>query len=190
MAIPSSGALTLAAIQTEFGGTNPISLNEYYAGGANVPSGTTGTYGAVPTSGAISIRDFYGTSNVVYSVPAGSYIDVALTPADAGVNYTLLFDGSYLITGDVAGTLATGVWLSPTTGSTTRYIRATLTSGTFTSGTVGSWLQLNTNRTWRTQFTSAFGSKTTTATFDLATDSGGTNIVQTVSVTLEAVVDA
>jgi len=62
MAIPSSGALTLSTIQTEFGGINPIGLDEYYAGGANVPSGTTGTNGAVPSSGAISISAFYGTS--------------------------------------------------------------------------------------------------------------------------------
>jgi len=62
MPLPSSGPLTLANIQTEFGGSNPISLSEYYAGGGLVPAGTTGTYGAVPSSGAISIQNFYGTS--------------------------------------------------------------------------------------------------------------------------------
>lgn len=62
MTLPSSGPLTLADIQTEFGGSNPISLSEYYAGGAYVPAGATGTYGAVPSSGAISIRNFYGTT--------------------------------------------------------------------------------------------------------------------------------
>lgn len=63
MTLPSSGALSLADIQGEFGGANPISLSEYYAGGGLVPAGTTGTYGAVPSSGAISIQNFYGTSN-------------------------------------------------------------------------------------------------------------------------------
>lgn len=73
MAIPSSGPITLANIQTEFGGSNPISLGEYYAGGGLVPAGTTGTYGAVPSSGAISIRNFYGTSNIpALSVTGGS----------------------------------------------------------------------------------------------------------------------
>ena len=62
MTLPASGPLSLADIQTEFGGSNPISLSEYYAGGLYVPAGTTGTYGAVPSSGAISIRNFYGTS--------------------------------------------------------------------------------------------------------------------------------
>jgi hypothetical protein len=63
MAIPASGPLALTDIQTEFGGSNPIGLNEYYAGGSYVPAGTSGTYGAVPSSGAISIQNFYGTSN-------------------------------------------------------------------------------------------------------------------------------
>lgn len=77
MAIPSSGPVSFSAIQTEFGGSNPIGLNEYYAGGANVPSGTSGTYGAVPTSGTISVRNFYGTSDVIqgqatYTTP-GTY---------------------------------------------------------------------------------------------------------------------
>lgn len=82
MTLPSSGPLSLSDIQTEFGGSNPIGLNEYYAGGGLVPSGTTGTYGAVPTSGQISIQNFYGTSNVLgasanfashigYETPAG-----------------------------------------------------------------------------------------------------------------------
>lgn len=62
MALPSSGPLSLSDIQTEFGGSNPISLSEYYAGGAYVSAGTSGTYGAVPSSGAIGIRNFYGTS--------------------------------------------------------------------------------------------------------------------------------
>lgn len=62
MPLPSSGPLSLNDIQTEFGGTNPISLNEYYAGGGRVPAGATGTFGPVPSSGAISVQNFYGTS--------------------------------------------------------------------------------------------------------------------------------
>jgi hypothetical protein len=62
--------LSLSDVQTEFTGTPPTALSEYYAGGAytmgagRVPSGTTGTYGAVPGSGTISIQNFYGTANV------------------------------------------------------------------------------------------------------------------------------
>lgn len=59
MALQSSGAIKLSEIQTEFGGTNPVSLSEYYSGGSFVPSGTSG----VPASGAVSVGDFYGASN-------------------------------------------------------------------------------------------------------------------------------
>lgn len=62
MTLPTSGALTLADIQTEFGGSNPISLDEYYAGGSYVAAGTSGTNGSVPSSGTISVWNFYGTS--------------------------------------------------------------------------------------------------------------------------------
>jgi len=65
MAIPSSGPISLTTVQTEFGGSNPIGINEYYAGGSYVAAGTTGTYGAVPSSGAISLQNFYGTSAVI-----------------------------------------------------------------------------------------------------------------------------
>ena len=63
MALPSSGVLTLADIQTEFGGTNPISLSEYYRGGGLVPD--SGLNAAIPTSGAISVGDFYGATNLI-----------------------------------------------------------------------------------------------------------------------------
>ena len=54
MALQSSGAISLANIQTEFGGTNPISLSEYYS------------TGNAPASGEIQLAaDFYGTSNTV-----------------------------------------------------------------------------------------------------------------------------
>ena len=65
MTLPASGPLSLNDIQGEFGGTNPIGMNEYYAGGGLVPAGTTGTFGAVPSSGALSVQNFYGTSNYI-----------------------------------------------------------------------------------------------------------------------------
>lgn len=64
MTLPSSGPLSLSAIQGEFGGSNPIGISEYYAGGGLVPTGTTSPVaGAVPSSPqTISIYNFYGTT--------------------------------------------------------------------------------------------------------------------------------
>ena len=52
MTLQSSGAISLNDVQTEHGGSNPIGINEYY-----------GVAPGVPSSGTISLDDFYGTSN-------------------------------------------------------------------------------------------------------------------------------
>lgn len=53
MVLPASGnSLSLSQIQTEFGGSDPISLSEYYSAS-----------GAIPASGMISISDFFGASS-------------------------------------------------------------------------------------------------------------------------------
>lgn len=39
MAVPSTNT-SLEDIQTEFGGSNPISISEYYLGGSNVQPGS------------------------------------------------------------------------------------------------------------------------------------------------------
>lgn len=54
-------------IQAEFGGANPISISEYYAGAGRVPVGTSGINGPVPSSGTISFSQFRGTE----FIPAG-----------------------------------------------------------------------------------------------------------------------
>lgn len=51
MALQTSGAISLSDIQTEFGGSNPISLSEYY-----------GAASGIPASGTISLSNFYGAS--------------------------------------------------------------------------------------------------------------------------------
>ena len=66
MALPASGTLSLGNIQTEFGGSNPIALSEYYRGGGLVPNITANN--SIPTSGTIEVSDFYGTTAVVVSL--------------------------------------------------------------------------------------------------------------------------
>lgn len=65
MALQTSGAISLAQVQAEFGGSHPISMSEYYQGGAYVP--TTVSFGKdssinsnIPESGVIRMSNFYG----------------------------------------------------------------------------------------------------------------------------------
>ena len=65
MALQTSGAISLAQVQSEFGGSHPISMSEYYQGGAYVP--TTVSFGKdssinsnIPASGVIRMSNFYG----------------------------------------------------------------------------------------------------------------------------------
>lgn len=76
MAVTRSGAIKFSNLQTEFGGSHPISLSEYYKGGSLVPNNLsysnygTGISGGhvpnVPTSGSISLgSDFYASGEAL-----------------------------------------------------------------------------------------------------------------------------
>lgn len=65
MALQSSGAISIDDIATEFGGTTPHGLSEYY-----------GVATGIPTSGSIDISDFYGAS------AAPSSVTVSFTTVD------------------------------------------------------------------------------------------------------------
>ena len=102
MAIVASGQVAFSDIQTEFGGTNPIALSEYYSGGLG-PA-------AVPSSGEIQVSDFHGTSAVLNSVtvsPAHKYeIKNSGPPFFTSVEHIMHgFGQTYLVThGTTMGT--------------------------------------------------------------------------------------
>ena len=89
MAIPSSGSLAFSAIQTEFGGSNPISMSEYYAGGDNVASGTSGDSGTIPSTGTIALSEFYGST---------ARVAITLTISSNTANYSIFSNkgGTYV----------------------------------------------------------------------------------------------
>jgi len=75
MAIPGPGVpISMTTLNTEFGGG--FSLSSYYRGGSFVPN--TPQNAAVPTSGAISLGNFYGAVNrIIISLTAtGNNYDV------------------------------------------------------------------------------------------------------------------
>jgi hypothetical protein len=184
MPLPSSGPLSLNDIQTEFGGSNPISLSEYYAGGGLVPSGTTGTYGAVPSSGTISIRNFYGTSKVVITLTDQYINDFSGGARNATTGYRLTSGGvAQALIYNTYYTLET--WCTPT-GEAVNYevLVNNVTGSGLSSGTVGSWIALSTTRTWTLVATPGNGELTS---FDVSIRRAGTTtVIDTATITLES----
>jgi hypothetical protein len=122
MAIPLSGPLSLTNIQTEFGGTNPIGLSEYYRNGGLVPNAPQNA--PIPTSGAISIGNFYGSTN---------RIPIAITLSASAYNYDVYANrgGSYVAgISDITVTVAPGVYI----GSTSTGAYAMIVSSSFNAG--------------------------------------------------------
>ena len=81
MALQSTGKISLSDIQTLFGGTNPITMSEYYNN--NASGFTTGVTG-IPNSGAtISISHFYGKAKP--AVSTGSLLNTTLQNIYSGL---------------------------------------------------------------------------------------------------------
>lgn len=60
MALPDSGQISISQLRTNFGGSTPDGLSEYYRGGSNVADNAANT--SVPQSGAVSLSDFYSSA--------------------------------------------------------------------------------------------------------------------------------
>ena len=80
MALPDSGQISISQLRTNFGGSAPDGLGEYYRAGANVPDNALNV--AVPSVGAISLSDFYSSAGtttrdirvwMAYQFAAGGY---------------------------------------------------------------------------------------------------------------------
>lgn len=124
-------------------------------------------------------RPNYASVEVVQPLPGGTVQSTTITPSDASA--TLNFNRAGTVTSSRAGagsTVSHDWHLNPTaTVGDGFWVRATLAAGTTpTSGTIGSWTQLSATSTWNNTRTIT-GNKTSTLTIELATDSGGANIV-------------
>ena len=73
MALQSSGVISIGDIASEFGGSAPHALSEYY-----------GAATGVPASGTIALSDFYGTSS------GGGTATATLTPDEDGSDFSYL----------------------------------------------------------------------------------------------------
>lgn len=124
MTLPTTN-VSFSAIQTEFGGSNPISLSEYYRGGTYVKTNTTMPNGTIASSGAISISTFrgatqgviaptYSLTRSVGSVNEGGSFTISFSTNQAGsFGYTISGVNSADIGGaSLTGTVSNGSVLS------------------------------------------------------------------------------
>lgn len=115
--------LALSAIQTEFGGSNPIALSEYYKGGAYVISNSTAPNGPIPTSGTISVGQFRGAAQGSLT-PSYSFTP-SVTTVNEGSNFTVTF-----------ATNQSGSFAYTITGVTSNDLNGASLTGTVSNGTV------------------------------------------------------
>jgi len=105
MAIPGSGPVSFSQIQTEHGGSNPISLSEYYGADTGVPG-----------SGTISVSDFYGTSSSDVTMDTLLFTPTSVGPGNSsasatvsGINQTVTLSVSqFLLFGSTAVRINSG----------------------------------------------------------------------------------
>lgn len=118
-----------------------------------------------------------------------------------GITVSLSFntDGTVTVASNPTGHTSESIglpssWFFPTTPGigTTHWVRATHVSGDTVgagSAAVGSWLQLNTVRTWNMHVNTFGFEKIGIYTFEIATDSGGVTVIATGNVTLDAITE-
>lgn len=160
--------VSLSALQTEFGGANPISLHEYYAGAGLVanPAPTSGNQSAIiPAGGAIKLSNFRGVTAVVPSVSTASWNNSSITatatthPSDIDAIFEIYaifsvdgqfilaaftnstFDPTQSFTYSISGVTQPTTWYAPTASGVGNnyWVRASLVSGSL-SGNSGATL--------------------------------------------------
>jgi hypothetical protein len=140
MALPGSGTLTFAQIATEFSGSQPNSLSDYYRGGSLVGAGNTN----VPTSGVISFSNFYGASagiTLTYSANVNN-IYLLTDAVAAGFNATaggtlFVVINSGVTISDVDGTQAITSGAFPANSTVTITNNGTVSGHTGVAGSGG-----------------------------------------------------
>lgn len=146
MALNASGPISLGgstsgqSVNLELGqsATAQISFND-----ANVRTltGTTaGTALVMPTN-------FWGKANATVQL-TGQTIDTYAYCTTAIGYYTLKSDGKAYKYASETGEVYIEDWVTPTSEASNYEVYASLSSGTLTSGTTGSWLALSSNRLW------------------------------------------
>ena len=184
MTLAASGEMSIGGSTA----TRSINLELDRVAGAtsNLNESALRTLAGIPTSGStISLASFYGKSNRSFSL---SQLLENFGEANSGgtayAEYTFSTDGTIVGASSQSGSFSVGNWTTPTTASigSSYWVRCTQTSSSGPSTEYGEsrgvWHQLSTGRIFGVSKT-ANGLSTRVYTFEIASDSGGSNIVAT-----------
>jgi len=133
MPLPASGSpISLSQLQTEFGGSNPIKMSEYYRGGGLTTNNNTD----VPTDGTIELGDFASAAKAVqvlieligggggggYGVEDFSGTGNAESGYASSVTLSNSYDSfNYTAAGGAGGANGNLPWNAPTPGEASHY---------------------------------------------------------------------
>jgi len=182
MTLASSGFISLGgstanrSVNVELGNSPTASIT--------YPSTATRTLTGVSSGALVLPNSFWGKSAVTISL--SELQDRSLQEFFGGYGYiTLTFNtnGTWSCVGSASGTIASGNWASPTTSGvgSLYWIRWTRTASTLGGGSStpsSGWLALDAARTITvTNNGTSGGYVDSTYTLEIATDSGGSNVV-------------
>ena len=140
MGLQSSGSISLSDIAGEFGGSKPHSMSEYY-----------GVAPGVPSSGGISMSNFYGASAESWSISATSYsinegASVTFTVTTTGVangtvfNVQIIAESGFDVSNDLTTDTPSGqLTISNGRASVTYYMTEDLTTESTEQFRVGAY---------------------------------------------------
>lgn len=173
MTLPT-GTISMSQVNTELGrsSTATISLNE----------SAVRTLAGV-ASGTISMDNLRGKSAETVTIGDEFISSTRVASGTAVSTYTLSS------TGDINQTVNTnttdiGDWITPKSAAANYECFATLSSGTLSSGTTGSWLALTSSRSW-TRNQSTNGTSTAVIVVQIR-KTGTSTVLDTATITLEA----
>lgn len=130
------------------------------------------SFGARPT----------GYSGPNASLPASLYVEDNASAGSSTASFTMNSNGTYSSVGNLSS--VSGTWQTGTGTGSSYDVRVTLITGTFSSGTTGTWVSLSTTRSWSCVQSSP-GFKYTNATLEIR-DASTLAVLATSDLTVQA----
>ncbi len=144
-----------------------------------------GRYGERDMTGVTAIMAGASAGGPSFRLDVDTYSDNGI--GAASVSWELVTNGTVAVEGTNFGQIDLYDWITPKPPAATYYIRVSPTSGGFSSGAaINTWLATTSNRAW--VLDDGGSSQSVTFTAQLATDSGGTNVVASASIQLIATI--